>query len=87
MPKVRDQLSAMGLEPMPTVTNFCIVKFPDDPTRNAEKVRAFLADRNIMVRDLVGYGLPDSIRLSLGTEEEMQVTLDAIQAFLNGANA
>ena len=87
MPWVQDELTKLGLEPFPTVTNFCIVRFPTDPTKNAEKVKAFLANRDILVRDMVGYGEPEFIRMSIGTEEEMRITIDAISDFLAGANA
>lgn len=87
MPWVQDQLRALGLDPQPTVANFCIVRFPDDPTRNAERVRAFLAGRDILVREMGSYGEPAYIRMSMGTDEEMRTTVDAIRDFLNGANA
>jgi len=87
MPAVQDELRSMGLEPMPTVTNFCIVRFPDEPGRDADAAKNFLAGRDILVRDMKSYGEPAFIRMSLGTDAEMRTTLDAIRDFLNGANA
>lgn len=86
MPWVQQELKALGLDPQPSVANFCMVRFPDDPTRNAEQVRQFLAGRDILVREMAGYGAPAFIRMSIGTEDEMRTTIDAIRDFLAGAN-
>ena len=73
----------LGLEPLPTVTNFLLLRFPEEEGRDADAARAFLAGRNILVREMGGYGVPDTIRLSIGTGEEMRDVVDALADFLD----
>ena len=87
MPWLQERFRELGLEPMPTVANFMMVRFPAEPGRNAEAVRPFLAGRGILVREMAGYGAPAYIRLSVGTEDENRLVVDAVRDFLNGANS
>lgn len=85
MPWLQDRFRELGLEPLPTVANFLMVRFPTEPERNAEAVRAYLAARGILVREMAGYGAPAFIRLSVGSEPDNRLLVDTIRAFLNGA--
>ncbi len=87
MPWLQERLRELGVEPMPTVANFMMVRFPTEPGRSAEAVRAFLAGRGILVREMAGYGAPEYIRLSVGREDENRRLIDAVCDFLNGANS
>lgn len=87
MPWLQDQFRVLGLEPMPTVANFMMLRFPPEPGRNAEAVRPFLAGRGILVREMAGYGAPAFIRLSVGSEADNHRVVEATRDFLNGANA
>lgn len=87
MPWLQGQFRELGLEPMPTVANFLMVRFPDEPARNAEAARRFLSGRGIMVREMASYGAPAFIRLSVGSEADNHLLVDAIRDFLNGASA
>ena len=77
-----EKFTELGLEPLPTVTNFLLLRFPEEEGRTAAEARAFLADRNILVREMGGYGVPDTVRLSIGTGEEMRDVVDALADFL-----
>ncbi|MEQ8335085.1 histidinol-phosphate transaminase [Nisaea sp.] len=77
-----EKFAELGLEALPTVTNFLLLRFPEEEGRNAAAARAFLADRNILVREMAGYGVPDTVRLSIGTGEEMRAVVDALADFL-----
>lgn len=87
MPWLQAQFKALGLEPMPTVTNFLMVRFPTEPTRNADAARQFLAARGILVREMAGYGAPEFIRLSVGSEDDNHLLVDTLRDFLNGASS
>ena len=80
----RQRLEALGLSCLPSVTNFLMVRFPDEPARNAAACCAYLAARAIFVRDMAPYNAPAYMRLSIGTEAEMRETVDAIGSFLDG---
>ena len=87
MPWLQARFRDLGLEPLPTVANFVMVRFPSEPARNADAARRFLAGRGILVREMAGYGAPDFIRLSVGSEADNHLVVEAIRDFLNGADA
>ena len=69
------------------MTNFLLLRFPEEEGRDADAARAFLAERNILVREMGGYGVPDTVRLSIGTGEEMRDVVDALADFLGKEQA
>ncbi len=76
------QLSALGLDVAPSVTNFIMVRFPDDPAHNAEAANAFLVAEGILPRKIANYGLPDSLRITIGAEAEMRELAAALARFM-----
>ncbi len=79
----REQLLGLGLEVPPSAGNFVLARFPEEPDRNAEAADAFLKDRGIIVRRMEAYGLDDSLRITIGQEDEMRAAVDALKEFLN----
>jgi histidinol-phosphate aminotransferase len=59
------ELRAIGLDPVPSATNFVAVRVGDDL-----KVTTALMDRGFTVTPLSGWGLPGHIRISFGTDAE-----------------
>jgi histidinol-phosphate aminotransferase len=82
-PWTKAQFEALGLGCLPSVTNFLMVKFPDDPTQNAAAAGDYLGERGILIRGMAGYGAPEFLRLSIGTEEEMRIVVDTVAEFLS----
>ncbi|MFZ4541678.1 MAG: histidinol-phosphate transaminase [Rickettsiales bacterium] len=80
--RVSDAVQAMGYPIVPSVTNFVMVKFGAD----AAKVNAHLTSHGLIVREVGGYGLPEYLRISIGTTEENGILLEALSAFVK-ANA
>jgi histidinol-phosphate aminotransferase len=81
--RVTDAITALGYEVVPSKTNFTLVKFGADvPAMNAH-----LAARGLIVREVGGYGLPDYLRISIGTTEENSLLIDAITAFVKAKAA
>ena len=76
------RLAAAGLHPFPSVGNFLLVRFPDVPGRRADTGLAFLKSRGILVRAMGAYGLPDCLRITVGTEEETRAVADALGGFM-----
>lgn len=77
------ELTALGLAVTPSVGNFLLVHFPDDPSRNAAAADAFLLERGFVLRRMEAYGLPGALRLTVGIEEANRGLLQALQAFLS----
>lgn len=76
------EIRAIGLEVTPSVGNFILVHFPRDAGRGAAAADEFLKSRAIIVRRVAGYGLPDALRITIGTGLENQQTVDALKAFV-----
>lgn len=74
------QLSALGLKVWPSVANFILVSF--DTADRAESCRLFLKERGILVRQMGAYKLPDSLRVTIGTAEDMALAVSAIRDYL-----
>jgi len=82
LPWFSDKLAALGLELTPSVGNFVLPRFPDEPGRNADAAFEFLQSRGILTRKMGGYGLPKHLRITIGTGEEMETVAAAIAEFL-----
>ena len=78
----RDRLVALGLDVTPSVCNFLLVCFGDEPGRDAASADAFLKSRGIIVRRVAGYGFPNCLRISIGLEDEMRAVVEALREFL-----
>jgi histidinol-phosphate aminotransferase len=66
----------------PSVANFVLPRFPDEPERNADAAFAFLQARGILVRKMAAYGLPRHLRITIGTGEEMEAVAAALAEFM-----
>ncbi len=77
----RDELEracrAMGLEFERTYTNFMLIRVGDGPV-----VTERLARRGVIVRPMVGYGLPEYIRVSFGRPDENEKLVQALHLVL-----
>jgi histidinol-phosphate aminotransferase len=80
------ELAGLGLDFVPSIGNFVLVKFPPRP-RHAAAAYAFLRKRGILTRPVGGYGLPDWLRITIGKEEEMLMVANGIEDFLGGGEA
>lgn len=76
-----------GLTVHPSVGNFALVQFPADEGKSAEAANDFLNRRGIIPRQVANYGLPDCLRITIGTEPEMRATALALADFMSGAPA
>lgn len=81
LPWFSKQVEALGLIPHPSLGNFVLVQFPE-ATGGAEKALAFLNGRGVIPRRMAGYGLPDCLRFTIGTAEEMEATVAALHEFI-----
>ena len=80
-PWFADRLTELGLTVHPSIGNFVLVSFGG---RDPEAARLFLKQRGILVRQMGAYGLPGSLRITIGLEDEMRAVVDAVADFLDG---
>jgi histidinol-phosphate aminotransferase len=69
-----ERLLAHGLRVLPSQTNFVLIDF----TRDAAPIERALFERGVIVRPMGGYGLPECLRVSVGTRAENKRLLDAL---------
>jgi len=81
-PWLADRLTALGLTVVPSVANFLLVRFPHAEGKSAAAADAYLRRRGIIVRAMAGYGLADSLRITIGTAEENEALAAALAAFV-----
>ena len=84
LPWTAAELSALGLEVTPSVGNFLLVHFPDDPARNAKVADKALKSKGIILRGMTGYGFPNALRLTIGTEAEMRKVVETLAGVMKG---
>lgn len=85
LPWLSERLTAIGLPLTPSVGNFVLARFPDEPARNADAAFAFLQRRGILTRKVGAYGLPAWLRITIGTGEEMETVAAALAEFMAAA--
>ena len=75
-------LTQLGLGVLPSQTNFILIHFDPEKGVNAGEAETFFASRNILLRSMGAYGLTDYLRMSVGTDEEMEIVKDAFMALM-----
>ncbi|MCJ8520265.1 histidinol-phosphate aminotransferase [Pseudorhizobium tarimense] len=80
--KLSHALEAIGLKVTPSVTNFLLIHFPDTDGKRAEDADAFLTSRGYILRAVRGYGFPNALRMSVGTEEANRGVVETLGEFM-----
>ncbi len=76
------ELAGLGLHVFPSVTNFLLVRFPDDPRHNAAAADRYLRSQGLILRRVDNYGLSQCLRVTIGREDEMEALVAALRQFL-----
>lgn len=82
LPWVSAELEALGLTVTPSVGNFVLMHFPDVAGKRAEDADAFLLERGVVLRRVSNYGLPNALRMSIGSEEANREVVALLAEFL-----
>ena len=77
-----DEISALGLRVTPSAGNFVLIHFPADPGKSAADADAFLTARGFILRRVAGYGFPNALRLTVGSEEANSGVVTALSEFM-----
>jgi histidinol-phosphate aminotransferase len=80
--KVTAAITALGLTVTPSVGNFILIHFPDANGKRAVDADAFLLPRGVVLRRVEAYGLPNALRMTIGTAEANETTIAALTAFM-----
>ena len=84
LPWLTEELRKLGLEVTPSVANFILIHFPDEEGRRAADADRFLDARGLILRGMKGYGFPNALRTSIGTEEANRRLVAALAEFMKG---
>ena len=82
LPKVTRGLEALGLTVTPSVGNFVLIHFADRDGKRAPDADAFLQSRGVVVRRMDAYGLPNALRMTIGSAEANETALAALADFV-----
>jgi histidinol-phosphate aminotransferase len=77
-----EEIGKLGLKVTPSVANFVLIHFPQEKGKTSADADAFLTRRGLVLRALNNYGLPHSLRMTIGTEEANRLVVDGLRDFM-----
>ena len=78
---ISNALNKIGLNYIPSIANFITIIFKNrDDVINCSN---YLLANGIIIRDLIGFGLPDGIRVTIGTNEENLYFIQKLKKYIN----
>ena len=76
--RMRRWFDERGIEYLPSVGNFLAVRFGDD----SQRIHQSLLERGVIVRPVANYGMPEFLRISVGTDAQLDRLFDALGEIL-----
>lgn len=77
--------TGLGLTVTPSVTNFVLIHFPEQDGKRAPDADEFLSCRGYILRAVRGYGFPNALRMTVGSEEANLGVIAALTEFMGQA--
>jgi histidinol-phosphate aminotransferase len=84
-PRLAAGLQAAGIKVWPSEANFVLADFATP--EHAKAADAFLHSRGVIARPVGGYGLPQCLRITVGTAEEVGIVIDTLTEFMSRGQA
>jgi histidinol-phosphate aminotransferase len=79
LPRLSQALRALGLDVLPSQTNFVLADFG---ARDGRQLYVALLHKGVIVRPMNGYGLPHHLRITVGTRDENARLIKAVEEVL-----
>ena len=79
--RVADGITQRGYKVVPSAANFVLVEFPASAGQTAAEANQFMLSHGIIPREVGNYGLPNHLRITIGTESENTALLEALTRF------
>ena len=76
------RIAATGLKVHPSAGNFLMIEFSPSGTKTAALADKFLLQNGVILRGIAAYGLPNCLRISVGTEEGNRAAVAALEEFM-----
>lgn len=83
LPWLSERIAATGLKVRPSVGNFLLIEFEPAGKKTAAAADAFLMERGVILRGVKAYGLPNGLRISVGTEDGNKAAVAALEEFMS----
>lgn len=80
LPWLSTELAKLGLEPLPSVANFITVGFGSK--ERAAAANEWLMKDGLIPRMVGAYGMPEFLRITIGTEKEMKLVQQSLARFV-----
>jgi len=78
-----EQLGELGIGVTPSVGNFLLLHFPAGQAHAAD---AFLNENGVVLRAMDAYGLPDALRLTVGSQQANKKVVELLGKFMESQN-
>ena len=78
---LNEEVTKLGLRVTPSIGNFLLVHFTDAKGKGAPEADAFLRERGLVLRRMGGYGFPNALRMTVGSEEANNAFIAALSEF------
>lgn len=90
LPWITSEIRKLGLRVDDSAANFVLIHFPPGAEgangkkgeKNAAAADAFLNKGGVILRSVASYGLPDCLRMTVGTEEQNRLAVTLLQQFM-----
>ena len=76
------EISKLGLDVTPSAANFILIHFPHSKGRTAAEADKALTARGVILRQVGAYGLPNALRMSVGSEEANRLAVATLAEFM-----
>jgi len=77
------EIRKSGLRVDDSTANFVLIHFPAEGEKTAAKADDFLCRNGIILREVASYGLPNCLRMTVGTEEQNRLAVSLLQQFMS----
>jgi histidinol-phosphate aminotransferase len=81
---VTAEIEKLGLKVTPSVANFVLIHFAAEGTHTAIAADEHMKKHGIIMRRVAGYGLPNALRMTIGSESDNRAVVAALTAFMKG---
>ena len=77
-------MESFGLQVIPSMANFLLIRFPDDYRQNSVAATAALKRMGIIPRPVTAGSPQNCLRITIGKEEENKAVLKTLEQFMSG---
>ncbi|MEQ1864232.1 MAG: histidinol-phosphate transaminase [Micropepsaceae bacterium] len=85
LPWLAERITATGLKVRSSVGNFLLIEFDATGKKTAAAADKFLMEQGVILRGVAAYGLPNCLRITVGTEDGNKAAVQALENFMSQA--